>query len=154
MQATRCFVLATILAFASHGTAAQTPAPKAATATTQSVTTALQALVPPGVTVGPMRQEGDKYIFGGASGNNAALSDFMRKAMSSPGLRDVELREIAQDGAQYRYEMSIRVDCTAPGASRSGAACAAPAKGQSVHKCRIDGTVTFQAAPCPAGSET
>jgi Tfp pilus assembly protein PilN len=142
-----------VLAILALPASAQQPASKPLTATTQSLTTALYAIVPPGVTVKEMRQEGDAFIFSGASANNAALSDFMRKAMDAPGLNTVELREIAADGSQYRYEMSIKVDCSAPGAGKPGAACSAPAKGQSVHKCRINGTLTFQAAPCPAGSE-
>jgi Tfp pilus assembly protein PilN len=153
MDVSRVWLLLASLALASSGASAQGTASRPATATTQSVTTALRALVTPGVTIQEVRQEGDVYIFTGASANNTALSDFMRKTMDSPGLTDVELREVAANGSQYRYEISIKVDCGIPGAARSGAACAAPAKAQSVYKCRINGTLTFQAAPCPAGSE-
>lgn len=153
MDTAKAVVLLALLASAAPGALAQDAAAKPPTATTQSVTAALRGLVTPGVTIQQMRQEGEAYIFSGASASNAALSDFMRKAMASPGLANVELREIAQEGTQYRYEMSLEVDCSVPGAGKSGAACAAPAKAQSVHKCRINGTLTFQAAPCPAGSE-
>jgi hypothetical protein len=153
MHASNVLALVVSLAFPACAVLAQDAPPPAPVATMQSVTAALRALVPAGVTVAELRQEGDEYVFTGASATNAVLSDFMRKTMSSPGFSDVELREIAQAGSQYRYEMSIEVDCSAEGASKPGAVCGAPAKAQSVHKCRINGTLTFQAAPCPAGSE-
>jgi len=145
--------LVAILAVPAHCASAQDAAPPPPSASTQSVTATLRALVPAGVTVEEVRQMNVSFLFSGASTSNALVSDFMRKTMESPGLSNVELREIVADGSRFRYEMTIRVDCEVPGASKPGAVCGAPAKAQSVHKCRIGGTLTFQAAPCPAGSE-
>jgi len=153
MHAPTAVALFASLAFPAHCALAQDATPPPPTATTQSVTATLRALVPAGVTVEEVREMNVSYLFNGTSTGNSLLSDFMRRTMDSPGLSNVELREIVAEGSAYRYEMTIMVDCSAPGASRPGAVCGAPAKAQSVHKCRIKGTLTFQAAPCPAGSE-
>ena len=54
---------------------------------------------------------------------------------------------------QYRYEISLKVDCAARGATDPGAICGGAQKPKAVYKCRINGTVTFQAAPCLPGTE-
>jgi hypothetical protein len=130
--------------------AAPTPTP---TASTQSVGDAMRARTPSGVTVSEVRKEGGYFVLVGTSVTNQAMSEFMRKALLVPGALNVELRSMSAEGGQYRYEMSLKADCAAADASKAGAICGKPARAQSVYKCRINGTVTFQAAPCPPGTE-
>ena len=146
--------LAALVALALTQARAQDTAKPAPTASTQSVSQAMRALTPSGVVVGEVRKEGEAFVFAGTSVTNQVLSDFMRKATQAPGATNVELRLVEMQGNQYRYEISLKVDCAVPGARKAGAVCAAPGKAQSVYKCRINGTLTFQAAPCPPGSET
>lgn len=152
MHAVTALAIAGALVLCAGDAAAQAQ-PAAATPTADAVTNALRSLVPAGVTVNELRQEGDKFVFSGNSSTNAQLSNYMRTIDGTPGLVGVELREIAMETNQYRYIMSIEVDCEEAGATRPGAACGPAAKKQSVYKCRVNGTITFQAQPCPAGSE-
>lgn len=153
MHAAAALAIAGALLLAAYDAAAQGAQPAATTPTADAVTNTLRALVPAGVTVKELRQEGDKFVFSGNSSTNAQLSNYMRTVDATPGFADIELREIAMETSQYRYIMSIEVDCGEPEATRPGAVCGPAAKKQSVYKCRINGTVTFQAQPCPAGSE-
>lgn len=142
-----------VILLGAHAAVAQDARPAAFTPTVDAVTNTLRSLVPAGVTVNELRQEGDKFVFSGNSSTNAQLSNYMRTVDATPGLVDVELREVAMETTQYRYIMSIEVDCGEPSATRAGAVCGPPVKKQSVYKCRVNGTLTFQAAPCAAGSE-
>jgi hypothetical protein len=146
--------LAVVLVIAPCTSLAQGAAKPIPSASTQSVGNALRALTPSGVVVGEVRKEGALFVFTGTAATNQMLSDFMRRAVQAPGAVNVELRSMAAEGGQYRYEMALMADCAVPGATKAGAVCGAPGKAQSVYKCRINGTLTFQAAPCPPGSET
>jgi Fimbrial assembly protein (PilN) len=126
------------------------PAP---VASTQSVERAMRALTPSGVNLGNVSKEGDLFVLNGTSASNQQLSDFMRKAVAAPGARNVELRRVERDTNQYRYEISLKVSCAAGGAADAGAICGPAPKAKAVYKCRVNGTVTFQAAPCPPGTE-
>lgn len=142
-----------VLAFGASVACAQDSVPKAYAPTVDAVTNKLRSLVPAGVTVNELRQEGDKFVFSGNSSSNSQLSNYMRTVDATPGLVGVELREIAAEASQYRYIMSIEVDCEELEATRPGAVCGPPVKKQSVYKCRVNGTLTFQAEPCAAGNE-
>ena len=129
---------------------ASSPAPSAST---QSVERAMRALTPTGVNIGNIREEGGLFVLSGTTTTNQLLSDFMRKAAVAPGARNLKLRMIEKTTGQYRYEISLKADCAAPGASGPGAVCGTAQKPKAVYKCRVNGTVTFQAAPCPPGTE-
>jgi hypothetical protein len=113
----------------------------------------MRALMPTGVNIGSVSKEGDLFVLNGTSTTNQLLSDFMRKAVAAPGVRNVELRQVERVTNQYRYEISLKVSCAAGGAADAGALCGPAPKAKAVYKCRVNGTVTFQAAPCPPGTE-
>jgi hypothetical protein len=132
---------------------AQSTSSPAPSASTQSVERAMRALMPTGVNIGSVSKEGDLFVLNGTSTTNQLLSDFMRKAVAVPGVRNVELRQVERVTNQYRYEISLKVSCAAGGAADAGALCGPAPKAKAVYKCRVNGTVTFQAAPCPPGTE-
>jgi hypothetical protein len=153
MSRTRRLVPVALLAMAVPCGWAQSASSPAPSANTQSVGRAMRALTSSGVSIGDIQKNGDLFIFTGTSTTNQQLSDFMRKAAVAPGARNLELRMIQKSGDQYRYEISLKVDCAAHGATDSGGICGAAQKAPAVYKCRINGTVTFQAAPCLPGTE-
>jgi hypothetical protein len=132
---------------------AETATMPARTFTPQQVSNALQPLVPSGVSISEVRVERNTVVVTGTSPSNTVLSQFLRNTTETAEFERVELRSIEQQGSASRYEMSLEIDCSAQPAAKPGSLCGAPAKAQSVYKCRIDGTMTFQATPCPPGSE-
>ena len=104
----------------------------------------LMPLVPSGVVVVQIEVDGARAKVSGQTASNSQLSQFLRSIDSSPDLEAPELMEIAKDGSQYRYAISLTLPCLADSSCKSPA----PAK-QTVHKCTVDGVVTFQATPCP-----
>jgi hypothetical protein len=153
MSRIKLLSLAALLVVGLPCAVAQGVSGAAPSASATTVVGAMRALTPSGVTVGEARKEGDLYIFNGTSASNQILSEFMRRAIDAPGANNVELRVVTMESGRYRYEISLKVDCTARGATDSGALCGAPGKAKSVHKCRISGAVTFQSMPCPSGTE-
>lgn len=111
---------------------------------------ALQPLLPAGVGITTVSMAGNRATISGTSSSNAQLSQFLRNADGAPEFEMPELESVATDGTRVQYTIAVDVRC-AEGPARSGSAlCAgAASRGQAVYKCRIDGTLTFQATPCP-----
>lgn len=114
----------------------------------------LSGMATPGVAIGKVLIEGDRAIVSGTAQSNSQVSSFMRAIDASADLDKVELRSISAGGSGVTFELTVQVACQ-HGLARSGPQlCARPAgKTGGVHKCRVDGTVTFQATPCAPGQE-
>ncbi len=112
----------------------------------------LVALAPAGVSVSVARIDGDVVSIVGTAQRNAQVSDFLRALTTSTDFRGVELAEVSMGGGGVSYRMSATIAC-ANGLARSGRLlCAAPpGRTDAIHRCRVDGTLTFQAAPCAPG---
>lgn len=104
----------------------------------------LEPLLPSGSNIEEIKASGDRIEIRGHAASNASVSDFLRGIDNSPALERPELIEIAMDGSQYRYVISLTMPCLANNSCKGPA----PAQ-QTVHKCTVDGVVTFQASPCP-----
>jgi Tfp pilus assembly protein PilN len=111
---------------------------------TDSARVLLEPLLPAGSNIQEIKANGTRIEIRGHAASNAGVSAFLRSIDSSPELERPELMEIAMDGNQYRYVISLTLPCLADKACKGSA----PAK-QTVHKCTVNGVVTFQATPCP-----
>lgn len=118
--------------------------PAAADPATDSARVLLEPLLPAGSNIEEIKASGARIEIRGHAASNAGVSAFLRSIDSAPELERPELMEIAMDGSQYRYVISLTMPCLSDSSCKSPA----PAK-QTVHKCTVDGVVTFQASPCP-----
>ncbi len=123
------------------------------TLTSTNVSRGLQSYLPTGVTIGDLQLTGSKAVFSGTATQNAQLSQFMRALDGSGQVANLELLEIAQRGASYEYRISLVVNCDPSVQHKPGTLCGPAGKTPSVFKCRVNGTVTFQAKPCAPGQE-
>lgn len=114
----------------------------------------LVALAPAGVSVSVARIDDVVVSIVGTAQRNAQVSDFLRALTTSTDFRAVELAEVSMHDGGVSYRISATIAC-ANGIARSGRLlCAAPpGRGEAIHRCRVDGTLTFQAAPCAPGQE-
>jgi hypothetical protein len=112
----------------------------------------LVALAPAGVSVSVARIDGDAVSVVGTAQRNAQVSDFLRALTTSTDFRNVQLSEVSMGNAGVSYRLSATIAC-AHGLARSGRLlCADPAaRGDAIHRCSVDGTVTFQSTPCASG---
>lgn len=111
---------------------------------TDSARVLLEPLLPSGSSIQEIKASGSRIEIHGYAPSNASVSTFLRSIDGSPDLENPELMDIAMDGSQSRYAISLTMPCLADSSCKKPA----PAK-QTVHKCTVDGVVTFQAAPCP-----
>ena len=111
---------------------------------TDSARVLIEPLLPSGSNIEEIKASGTRIEIRGHAASNAGVSAFLRSIDNAPELERPELMEIAMDGSQYRYAISLTLPCLADSSCKSPA----PAK-QTVHKCTVDGVVTFQASPCP-----
>lgn len=128
-------------------------APAPASHDPDKVYNALQPMLPPGVSILDTRVEGGRAIVAGTSPSNALVSQFMRNLDSAAEFRAPELREVRMEGGRMRYDLAVTIDCAAGGKLGGGVLCAKPAKAGSMHRCRVDGVLTFQGTPCRPGEE-
>lgn len=142
-------LLACGVAFAQGGTAAAPPKPY----DPGKVYNALQPMLPPGVAILDTRVEDGRAIVAGTSPTNALVSQFMRNLDSAAEFRAPELRQIRMDGGRMHYDIAVTIDCAAGGKLGGGVLCAKPAKAGSMHRCRVNGVLTFQGTPCRPGEE-
>jgi hypothetical protein len=151
----RILLLAVVLAAGALGEshAQQTGAARPATLSVPNVQRALQAYLPTGVTVGALQLTGSKAVFTGTAKQNAQLSQFMRALDASGQFVNLDLMEIAQRGGAYEYRLALVVSCDPNVQHKPGSLCGPAGKAPSVFKCRVNGTVTFQAKPCAPGQE-
>lgn len=127
--------------------AAPAAAPNAPTA--RGVRTGLEALLPGGVTILTVEAQGPRWRVTGTTTSNEILSNYLRALDADAAFAIPELFEVAAEGSQYRYALGISVECEAPGAGKSPACGGAAPPKQQIYKCMINGTVSFQARPCP-----
>ena len=104
----------------------------------------LEPLLPAGSNIQEIKPDGTRVEIRGRAASNADVSTFLRAIDNSAQLERPELVEVAMDGRQVRYVISLTLPCLADKNCKGPV----PAK-QTVHKCTIDGVVTFQATPCP-----
>lgn len=116
-------------------------APAMADPTTDSARRLLEPLLPAGSNIAEIKASGTRIEI---RGHAASVSTFLRSIDSSTALERPELMEIAVDGSQHRYVISLSAPCLA-----NGSCGPTPAPAQTVYKCTVDGVVTFQATPCP-----
>lgn len=115
---------------------------------------ALQALAPGGVRVAEVMVAGQKATIKGASQNNDQVSRFLRSLNDSKDFRSPSLVSIAKDPGSggSRFELTADIHCPKPGEKAADSLCAPAPKassgGQSIYKCRVNGTFTVQATPC------
>ena len=143
-----CFLA---LATLSQPLAAQTNPPVYSQSLVQQ---ALQGLLPSGAYVSKFTVEGERVKLEGSAGNNTQVSDFMRKIETSEDFQAVELEEISSANSGVNFVMHAKIACSATPKATDRVLCGrAPPKAQAIYKCRIDGSVSFQNKPCPAGTE-
>ncbi len=115
---------------------------------------ALQAHAPGGVRLSEVTVAGQKATIRGASQNNEQVSRFLRSLDDSKDFRSPSLVSIAKDPASggSRFELTADIHCPKPGEKAAEGLCApapkASSAGQSIYKCRVNGTFTVQATPC------
>lgn len=115
----------------------------AADTASDSARALLEPLLPAGSHISEIKASDTRIEIRGQTASNTDISTFLRRIDSSADLERPELMEIARDGSQYRYVISLTLPCLADSSCKSPV----PAK-QTVHKCTVDGVVTFQASPC------
>ena len=118
------------------------------------VRNALMALVPPRLALGEVSVEDDRVRVSGTSPQQGQVSDFLRAIDRAGDFQRAELRNITLNGTSYSFEIGLQVAC-AHGVAKSGPRPCNPPPGKTnaVHKCRVNGTLTFQATPCAPGQE-
>lgn len=116
----------------------------AADTASDSARALLEPLLPSGSSIQEIKASGSRIEIRGYAPSNTSVSTFLRSIDGSADVESPELMEIAIDGSQSRYAISLTMPCLADSSCKKPA----PAK-QSVHKCTVDGVVTFQASPCP-----
>jgi hypothetical protein len=114
---------------------------------------ALQPMLPAGVAILDTQVNGDRAIVAGSARSNAQVSQFMRNLDTAAEFRAPELRQIRMEGGRVQYDIGVTIDCAAGGKMGGGILCAKPAKAGSLHRCRVNGTLTFQGTPCRPGEE-
>lgn len=139
--------LALLLVLGTPLAAQDSPAPAAPSA--RNVRSGLEALLPGGVTVLSVEAQGARWRVTGTASSNEILSNYLRNLDADAAFAIPELFEINAEGSQYRYALGISVECDAPGAANSVACGGAAPPKQQIYKCMINGTVSFQARPCP-----
>jgi len=118
------------------------------------VRSALEALLPAGVVVDELTLDADGATAKGTAGTNQQVSQFMRRIDGAPEFEMPELLNITSVNGRSVYAVSVTVRCPADASATGPGLCGStPVEKKSVYKCRIDGTVTFQAAPCPPGTD-
>lgn len=129
---------------------AQAPA---ATPNEGALRAVLRPITPGGVTVTAVKLEGTRATISGRSADNAQISDFLRNIDASPVMEMPQLQEIVRVDAESAFTVTTDVQCpTAADAAIDPCRGASPASANpTVHKCTVDGVVTFQSTPCPDG---
>ncbi|MFN7550662.1 MAG: PilN domain-containing protein [Pseudomonadota bacterium] len=110
---------------------------------------ALRSIVPAQVNIDRVTMVEGRAFLSGTSTSQAEVTEFWRTLNRSADFRDVELRRVNCSRGRCDYELSLRVDC-AHGAEFSGPLLCKlpPGKPAVVHRCVVDGVVTFQDMPC------
>lgn len=122
--------------------------------TTDQVRTALRALLPAGVLVDEVTLDGERATAKGSAPSNQLVSQFLRRIDDAAEFETPELLTMSVDGARMAYAIDVTVRCPADRAATGPGLCGGtPSKPKSVYKCRIDGTITFQATACPPGKD-
>jgi hypothetical protein len=118
------------------------------------VRNALMALLPPRLVLGEVSVEDDRVRVSGTAPQQAQVSDFLRAIDRAGDFQRADLRNVTRNGTYYSFEIGLQVAC-AHGVAKSGPRPCNPPPGKSntVHKCRVNGTLTFQATPCAPGQE-
>lgn len=134
--------------------ASSKPADAAARHDPDKLRSAMMALVPPRLVVGEVSVEDDRGRITGTSKTQAQVSDFLRAIDRAGDFQRAELRSIRMAGDQYEFDIGLQIAC-AHGPAKSGPRLCnpPPGKASTVNRCRINGTLTFQATPCAPGQE-
>lgn len=113
------------------------------------VRAALRSTVPAQVNIDRVTMVEDRAFLSGTSTSQAEVTDFWRRLNQSADFRDVELRRVNCSRGRCDYELSLRVDCVHGAESSGPRLCKLPpGKRNVVHRCVVDGVVTFQDMPC------
>jgi hypothetical protein len=115
---------------------------------------ALMAIVPPRLALDAVSVEDDRGTVSGTAKTQAQVSDFLRAIDRAGDFQRAELRSIRIEGDQYAFDIGLQIAC-AHGPAKSGPRLSNPPPGRSntVHRCKVNGTLTFQATPCAPGQE-
>lgn len=115
---------------------------------------ALLGLVPPRLMLGGVSVENDRGTVSGTAKAQALVSDFLRAIDRAGDFQRAELRSIRMAGDQYEFDIGLQIACV-HGPAKSGPRLCNPPPGKSntVHRCKVNGTVTFQATPCAPGQD-
>lgn len=115
---------------------------------------ALLGLVPPRLALGGVSVEGDRGRISGTARTQAQVSDFLRAIDRTGDYQGTELRSIRMAGDQYEFDIGLQIACVHGAAASGPRLCnPPPGKANSVHRCKVNGTVTFQATPCKPGED-
>lgn len=137
--------------FVAPPIAAQSGAPNYSESLVQQ---AVQTLLPSGAYVSKFTVNSDRVRLDGSAENNTQVSEFMRKIAGSTDFREVELEQIGASSTGVSFVMHLKIACSQAPKSSDRVLCGrTPPKAQAIYKCRINGSVSFQNKPCPAGSE-
>lgn len=115
---------------------------------------ALLGLVPPRLALGGVSVEDDRGTVSGTAKTQAQVSDFLRAIDRAGDFQRAELRSIRMAGDQYEFDIGLQIACVHGAATSGSRLCnPPPGKANSVHRCKVNGTVTFQATPCKPGED-
>jgi hypothetical protein len=119
------------------------------------VRAALDALLPTGVDIDAVQVEGSLATVTGLASDTVQLSQFMRRINDAAEFETPDLVSVSNADGMSLFTLAAQMKCPITADEPPSSLCsAAPAtKAPLVFKCRINGTISFQGQPCPAGSE-
>jgi hypothetical protein len=115
---------------------------------------ALLGLVPPRLMLRGVSVEDDRGSVSGTAKTQSQVSDFLRAIDRAGDFQRAELRSIRLEGGEYAFDIGLQIACV-HGPAKSGTRLCnpPPTKSNAVHRCKVNGTLTFQATPCAPGQE-
>jgi hypothetical protein len=115
---------------------------------------AMMSLVPPRLVVAQVSVEDDRGRVSGTAKTQSQVSDFLRAIDRAGDFQRAELLNIRMEGGQFAFDIALQIACV-HGPAKSGPRLCnpPPGKANAVNRCKVNGTLTFQATPCAPGQE-
>lgn len=111
------------------------------------VSAMLQTMLPTGVTLGQVTVAANSVTANGNVTSTPLLSQFMRSISGTTEFQRVELQKVEPSSTGNQFTISFQIVCAND--AKTGICAPAKSKSLAIHKCIINGTVSFQATPCP-----
>jgi hypothetical protein len=117
------------------------------------ITSAVGALLPEGVDVEVIEVRDLQVSVSGVATDTVQLSQFIRRLTDSGDFAPVKLESVSKINTSSGFTLTTTIECSAAGSGQTTTLCGtAPPKTTPVHKCMVNGTITFQGTPCPPGT--